>query len=136
MAIERIAFDQPWSAQSFARELSLPFSKTIVCVVNDSTREAVVGYLCRWLVADECHILNIAVDPRFRRHGVGEILMSEVIAEAIAKGATLISLEVRRSNLPARHLYRKCGFEDRRIRRRYYEGREDAIVMERRIDRH
>jgi len=134
-AIERLSFEQPWSIESFVHELSLPFSRTIVGLSNDDLRAEIIGYLCRWLVADECHILSVAVAPQFRRTGIGEILMGEVIAEAAAKGVAIITLEVRRSNLAARNLYRKLNFAERRVRKNYYGPGEDAIIMERRLNR-
>jgi ribosomal-protein-alanine N-acetyltransferase len=130
--IERLAFAHPWSAEAFIHELSLPFSRTIVSSVK-TTSELLTGFLCRWLVADECHILNVAVHPDYRRTGVATVLMREVITEATVKHAAIITLEVRRSNLAARGLYRNLMFEDRRIRKNYYGAGEDAIVMERRL---
>lgn len=86
--------------------------------------------MCRWLVADELHILNIAVHPRARRAGIGTVLMNEALSEAREKRIELLTLEVRRSNLAARRLYRKFNFEERRLRRNYYGVGEDALVME------
>lgn len=128
--IERLAFDHPWSLDSFVRELSLPFSRMIVASHNSGGEERLAGFLCRWLVTDECHILNVAVHPGMRRKGIAERMMSDVLAEAKARNASVISLEVRRSNLAARSLYRKFDFEERRLRRNYYGPGEDAIVME------
>src|SRR5579859_4796383 len=129
MTIERVAFDHPWSEESFVREFALPFSRTTIATATHAGK--IIGYLCRWLVADECHVLNVAVDPKFRRAGVGSGLMADVISEAELKGAEVITLEVRRSNVAARGLYRKLNFEERRLRRNYYGAGEDAIVMER-----
>jgi ribosomal-protein-alanine N-acetyltransferase len=128
--IERLAFDNPWSLDSFVRELSLPFSRLIVAAKTSNGEERLAGFLCRWLVTDECHILNVAVHPGQRRKGIAEQLMSNALAEAKAGKAQVITLEVRRSNLAARSLYRKFGFEERRLRRNYYGPGEDAIVME------
>ncbi len=133
--IERLSFAQPWSLASFRRELSLSFSRLILAVSdegNDGGR--IAGYLCRWLVAGESHILNIAAHPDFRRRGVGTALMAHAVAEAQTRKATLMILEVRRSNLEARSLYRKFGFEERRLRRNYYGPGEDALVMELLVD--
>ncbi len=132
--IERLAFPAPWSLRSFERELTLPFSRITVATLDEPGAQTPIGFLCRWLVADESHILNIAVHPDFRRRGVGSHLMNAAIAEAGAKRATIISLEVRRSNLAARSLYRKFEFEERRLRRHYYGPGEHAIVMERKLD--
>lgn len=134
-AIERLSFEQPWSLESFVHELALPFSRIIVGLSRDGAGAEIIGYLCRWLVADECHILSLAVAPQFRRTGIGEVLMGEAIAEAARKGVTIITLEVRRSNLAARNLYRKLNFAERRVRKNYYGPGEDAIIMERRLAR-
>jgi ribosomal-protein-alanine N-acetyltransferase len=130
--IERLSFAQPWSLNSFRRELSLSFSRLILAVAEDNLLDGrmVSGYLCRWLVADEYHVLNVAVHPDFRQRGIGEALMLAAISEARARKAHLMILEVRRSNLEARRLYRKLGFEERRLRRNYYGPGEDALVME------
>jgi len=132
--IERLSFDNPWSRDSFLRELSLPFSKTTVAITIDDSTEAITGYLCRWLVADECHILNIAVHPAARRARIGVRLMEEAIGEARREHARFVTLEVRRSNVAARGLYRKLEFEERRLRKNYYGSGEDAIVMELRLN--
>ena len=134
--IERASYSSPWSLKSFERELTLPFSRTMLATVDKPGAEAiapygsVAGFLCRWLVAEECHVLNIAVDPAFRRHGVGYFLLSSTIREAVSKQATFVTLEVRRANFAARQLYRKLHFEERRLRKHYYGPGEDAIVME------
>jgi len=133
--IERLAFENPWSRDSFLRELSLPFSRTTVAVRTSDATEVIAGYLCRWLVADECHILNVAVHPAVRRAGIAARLMDEAIAEAKREKARFVTLEVRRSNVAARSLYRKLHFEERRLRKNYYGSGEDAIVMELRLDR-
>ena len=135
LEIERLAFPQPWSLDSFKRELILPFSRIVVvdqvpARLCRPTRGQPAGFLCRWLVADECHILNVAVHPELRRGGIGMALMAEAINEAKAKNIRLVTLEVRRSNVAARSLYRKLNFEERRLRTNYYGPGEDAIVME------
>lgn len=105
----------------------------MVAITGDDETAAPAGYLCRWLVADECHVLNVAVHPEHRRFGLGAELLATAIVEARGKGADVVTLEVRRSNLAARCLYRKFDFEERRLRRHYYGPGEDAIVMELRL---
>jgi ribosomal-protein-alanine N-acetyltransferase len=132
--IERLAFPAPWTLASFQRELTLPFSRIMLAITGEGADPSIAGFLCRWLIADECHILNIAVHPDSRRLGIGSILMTEAINEAKATGTNVVTLEVRRSNLAARQLYRKFEFEERRLRRHYYGPGEDAIIMELRFD--
>lgn len=136
--IERLGFPTPWSLRSFERELTLPFSRITLATISQAEAKSIpayqatapAGFLCRWLVADECHVLNVAVHPDFRRRGVGSFLMNSAIAEAVAKQASCVTLEVRRANLGARQLYRRLNFEERRLRKHYYGPGEDAIVME------
>jgi [ribosomal protein S18]-alanine N-acetyltransferase len=138
--IERLAFPAPWTIASFQRELTLPFSRIMVALPEGSHEHdltaagSIAGYLCRWLIADECHVLNLAVDPKVRRLGIGSVLLTEAISEARSAEASVVTLEVRRSNLAARQLYRKFEFEERRLRRHYYGPGEDAIIMELRFD--
>jgi len=143
LEIERLAFPSPWTLASFERELTLPFSRVMVAIPYDDQptpgdgdphEHPIVGFLCRWLIADECHVLNIAVHPDSRRLGIGGVLITEAISEARTNGAGVVTLEVRRTNLPARQLYRKFDFEERRLRRHYYGPGEDAIIMELRFD--
>ncbi len=139
LEIERLSFPAPWSLASFQRELTLQFSRVIVAISeNGSGKTArdgpILGFLCRWLIADECHVLNVAVHPESRRLGIGALLINASVCEAKAEGAQLVTLEVRRSNLAARQLYRKFDFEERRLRRHYYGPGEDAIIMELRLD--
>ncbi len=132
--IERLAFPSPWTLASFERELTLPFSRIMLAIPAEAGAAPIAGFLCRWLIADECHVLNIAVHPDSRRLGIGTVLLGEAISEAKSAGAGVVTLEVRRSNLPARQLYRKFEFEERRLRRHYYGPGEDAIIMELRFD--
>jgi [ribosomal protein S18]-alanine N-acetyltransferase len=137
LELERLSFPQPWSLDSFKRELMLPFSRIIVAVSRQTghlapaeAEDRAIGFLCRWLVADECHILNVAVHRELRRGGIAMALMAEAINEAKAKNIRIVTLEVRRSNVAARSLYRKLNFEERRLRANYYGPGEDALVME------
>jgi ribosomal-protein-alanine acetyltransferase len=86
--------------------------------------DAVVGFLLWQAVAsDEAEILNLAVQPAFRRQG---------IALELLKGLSMprIFLEVRESNHAARALYLRAGFEECGLRKKYYDNpSEDGIVM-------
>ena len=81
-------------------------------------------------ILDEAYVTNVAVDPRFRRHGAGRLLMQALERAAIGRGAVTLSLEVRVSNQSAIHLYRSCGFEEIGVRRGMYEQpKEDGLIM-------
>lgn len=76
----------------------------------------------------EAEILTIAVAPEFRRHGVGSLLLDELIAVAREKGGEVIFLEVRSRDENARRFYEKHGFSNVGLRRGYYSD-DDAVVM-------
>ena len=81
-------------------------------------------------MVDEAHITTFAVDPRWRRRGVGERLLLALLDLSLARGAREATLEVRLSNMPARQLYEKYGFRPVGIRPRYYsDNGEDALIM-------
>lgn len=61
--------------------------------------------------------------------GIGEILLKELIAMAKETGLEILSLEVNSKNLGAIHLYKKLGFETIRVRKKYYHGIDDALIM-------
>lgn len=91
---------------------------------------SIVGFAGLWLMVDEAHITTIAVHPDYRGQGVGETLLSALIGIAYEIGARMVTLEVRVSNAVAQNLYRKYGFKEAGIRRRYYsDNHEDALIM-------
>jgi [ribosomal protein S18]-alanine N-acetyltransferase len=126
LAIEVRAFMQPWSRPFFEKELAAPQAGCTVAVEDD----VLVGYSVRWRIADEVHLLNVAVHPAQRGLGVGRRLVEAVVAEGRATGARVAYLEVRAGNVAARRLYRDLGFQDLGLRRGYYGVGQDAIVME------
>jgi len=135
MVIERAAFRHPWSPELFRRELEHDWSTILVAVepltsASGKGSERIVGFLIYWLVHDEVHILNVAVAPENRRNGIARMLMSETERRAHQASASLLTLEVRRSNLAALELYREFEYRAVGVRPNYYvdEG-EDAIVM-------
>jgi ribosomal-protein-alanine N-acetyltransferase len=90
----------------------------------------VVGYGGLWLMADEAHVTTIAVHPKYRGEGVGELLLLHMIDTAKGIPARWLTLEVRKSNEVAQALYRKYTFKEMGVRRRYYsDNGEDAVVM-------
>jgi len=125
LTIEQASFPSPWKPEFFLSELSNSYARLIVA----ERAGQVVGYFCRWLVADEVHILDVAVHPDYRRCGVGKVLLREILDEARQNGARSASLEVRVSNLPAIGLYQTFGFHQVALRQQYYENGEDAFLM-------
>lgn len=152
MRIERASFPSPWSEAGYRRELTQNnIARYFVLRHLDMTppsglsglvkrwwgrdapvRGEVIGYAGYWLHETEAHITTIAVAPEFRGQNLGEWLLLHVFADAIAHNIETITLEVRDTNVPARNLYAKYGFEVKQRRRRYYSDGEDALRMTRR----
>lgn len=126
--IEEACFAQPWSTESIRHDaLDNPISRWLA--LDDGTGE-ILAYAGMWLVLDEGHVLNVAVRPDVRRRGYGRLVFTSLIDTAMENGMTLMTLEVRRSNVAAQALYHACGFRDVGYRKRYYEdNREDALIM-------
>jgi len=132
LSIEKACFLSPWSRCAFENEMRAVYAFPMVMAQTDSPR--ILGYLCFWLVLDECHILNLAVHPACRRQGVASRMIRNLLEVCSRKRILTCHLEVRASNQIARTLYSKFGFEDQGIRKRYYpDTDEDALVMRRRI---
>lgn len=90
----------------------------------------IVGYAGMWIMVDEAHITTIAIREAWRGKGLGELLLASLIAAAAEAGAERVTLEVRVSNETAQNLYRKYGFRQEGLRRRYYsDNNEDAHIM-------
>jgi ribosomal-protein-alanine N-acetyltransferase len=90
----------------------------------------VVGYAGLMITVDDGHITTIAVDPAWQRHKLGSRLLLALARQAVGRGATSLTLEVRVGNRGAQELYRRFGFRPAGVRKNYYvETNEDALVM-------
>ncbi len=93
-------------------------------------RDLIVGFIGIWFIADEAHIVSLGVRPNDHRKGLGELLLLAAFREARRYGMREVTLEVRASNSPAQALYRKYGFREVGLRKRYYmDNGEDGIIM-------
>jgi ribosomal-protein-alanine N-acetyltransferase len=124
--IERLSFSMPWSETSFRSEIYSRYSITRVAELNG----IIVGYVCVKHVADECHLLDLAVHPAYRKRGIATVLLDNVIQELRVEGCRFFYLEVRASNYAAKKLYEKFGFNMVGVRKGYYVyPEEDAVIM-------
>lgn len=131
VAIEQEWAPTPWSASTFRNELDIPFSRALIAYPHGVPDEP-IGYLVRWLVAGEVHLLSIAVHSRERCRGVGAYMLDELLLEARAERAELVTLEVEAANETAVRLYKSRGFEEARRRKNYYGEGRDALVLDHR----
>lgn len=126
LEIEQASFPTPWSRNMFEGELVRSDRVWVVAECG----ERLLGYAGGLLMADEAHVMNIAVRSDERRMGVGAALLSRVVEEAMGRGAHRATLEVREHNEAAIALYEMAGFHDVGKRPGYYsETREAAVIM-------
>lgn len=128
-AIDRLSFPTPARPGTYEHELTqqnVPVSYQVLLA-----NETLVGYAGFWLQGgNEAHLMTIATHPAWRRRGLGELLLLNLLYQAQQKEAALVTLEVRRSNLAAQALYHKYAFVIAGERRRYYrDNNEDALIM-------
>ena len=127
LRIEAMVYPRPWSLSLFMSELALRSTRAYWVARVDG---AVVGYCGLMVTGEDGHVTTLAVDPAVHRRGIGTRLLLALAGEAIRRGATGLTLEVRMSNKAAQDLYRKFGFRPAGVRRNYYvETNEDAPVM-------
>ena len=125
IGIERRVFPTPWSLAMFVLELS---KQSGICLAAISEQKLLAYLICSrydtvW------HIMNVAVDVDQQRRGLASALLAELYERA-GDGNARYTLEVRRSNAVAIHLYEREGFRAAGMRRRYYQDNgEDALVM-------
>jgi ribosomal-protein-alanine acetyltransferase len=118
---------QPWPARLFEKELRLAEAR--LWVARKGARR--IGFLAVRRVADEVHVLSVAVDPAQRRRGVARALLEAALCNEAASGAHAALLEVRVSNHAARAFYASTEFVAVGRRPRYYANGEDALLMTR-----
>jgi ribosomal-protein-alanine N-acetyltransferase len=131
-AVETAAYEFPWSRVIFQDCLRVGYC----CWVMERDR-VVAGYGVMAVAVGESHILNLCVHPSVQNLGLGRTLLEHLLDVSRRHKADCAYLEVRPSNIPARRLYARAGFEEVGMRRNYYParlGREDAIIMAKSLD--
>ena len=128
MPIEQQVYPRPWTAQVFVEELEqarVGKRHYLVGTIGDE----LVGYGGLLYVENDAHVTNIAVHPMWRSRGIATELLLDLAWEANRRGCEAMTLEVRHTNVAAQQLYRRFGFVPAGVRKKYYENRDDAIVM-------
>ena len=128
--IERRVFPTPWSLAMFVLELS---KQSGICLAASTQLENGERRLLAYLICSRYdtvwHVMNVAVDSEQQRRGITSALLADLY-ERVGDSQARFTLEVRRSNSVAIHLYEREGFRAAGIRRRYYQDNgEDALVM-------
>jgi ribosomal-protein-alanine N-acetyltransferase len=133
VAIMDAAFDdrfgESWTRSQCAGILPMP---GVTMTLARNQQDKAVGFSLQRIIAGEGELLLLAVDPNFRRRGIGWSLLQKFIEEARDSGSGRVHLEVRDGN-PAVLMYRSAGFKAVGRRRKYYHGRTggqfDALTL-------
>ena len=124
IAIENFAFNKPWTKNQFKNDiLSYTDSENWVYIMD----ELVTGYIFGWIIHDEFHLNNIAVNKQFQGKGLGGKLLAEVIHYVKAKNGKLVFLEVMHDNESAIRLYEQNGFISVGKRKDYTKGKHAIL---------
>lgn len=124
--LEKLCFQDPWSEKSIASELGNKLSLWLVAMDG----QKVVGYVGSQTVLGETDMMNIAVDPNYRRQGIANQLILTLIQQLSVRDSHSLMLEVRVSNEPAISVYRNLAFAEVGIRKNYYRNpKEDALIL-------
>ena len=129
--VDDSCFESPWSLKAFESELENPIAFYFVAVKDDE----VIGYCGYWWTFGEAQITNVAVSPEYRQKGIASALMDEMINHCREMDVFSITLEVRVSNNAAISMYEKYGFERVGLRPKYYNNKEDALLMTKEIEK-
>lgn len=120
--IERACFAHPWSKDDLESQIDLETSHFLVAEVDG----VVAGYMGLQVFSGEGYVTNVAVLPSYRNKGIAQALINAQLKNQM----DFITLEVRKSNVPAINLYTKMGFENMGVRPRFYSDPvEDAVIM-------
>jgi len=131
LEIESCSFFSPWTRTLFEEDLTNPHSRIFLLKHREEGRDAIIGYICLWLVSDEAHILKIAVRPAARRKGFASALLQFALDYSYQRSMVKAFLEVREHNQPARCFYGKFGFSLLGVRPGYYQDtKENALILQ------
>ena len=119
-------FDNFWSYNILKQELENGKSKHFVAKQENE----IVGFAGILLIIDQVNIMNIVVKKDKRNFGIGSLLLEEIIRYSKIHNATSITLEVNEKNIAAIKLYKKYGFKQVGLRRKYYNNEDNAILMD------
>jgi ribosomal-protein-alanine N-acetyltransferase len=135
LAVEEACFSAPWTRKMLEGELSgNPFAHFLVARrrhEEEASKQAILGYLCYWIVFEEVRLMNLAVIESMRHRGIARSLVSTALQTGVSQSAHRAVLEVRASNRAAQALYQGFGFSQTAVRPKYYTNPvEDAVLME------
>lgn len=133
LPIEHLSSLSPWSKDMFYEEMLNPLSHCYIIRIKNVCHQPLIGYLCFRNVNDESDLLNICVHPEYRNLGIGKYLLQYYIDDGIKNGIKTFYLDVNVSNESALHLYRSFSYIPCGLRKAFYQGIHDALLMIKKI---
>jgi len=131
--LEATSFSAPWSEETFRTLLGRPAAVLRVLELEHE----IVAYAVLWCIQDQGELANIAVQPSHRGKGLGSLLLDHLLSLSRERGVEDLFLEVRESNVVAREMYLRRGFDEVGRRADYYdEPAEDALVLRLKLRKH
>ncbi len=123
----------PWSKNMFIDEMRNASAFCFVIKKEDGSEQPVMGFICFRNMAEESELLKIYVHPDHRKLGVGKKLMEFYIDFSRQRGIRTFYLEVYSSNHSAIHLYQLFSYQPSGMRRKFYQGKFDALLMTKKL---
>lgn len=127
-----IDFDDFWNYNILSKELE---NENSYYIVAKDMQEQIVGFAGIQFVLNEADITNIVTKKNLRNCGIATKLMQELINDCKQKNVETISLEVNENNKFAIKLYEKFSFKEIGQRKKYYNGKDTAIIMELKLEK-
>ena len=131
--IENNSYGYPWSEKIFNDCLKNNYFCRVLILDN-----ILIWFLISSIIQDECHIMNLCVDIKYRGSGYGRFMLNKLHNEIKNHNFKIVFLECRPSNKSAMSLYKSEGYNEVGIRRNYYpapNGYEDAIMLAKNVEK-
>jgi ribosomal-protein-alanine N-acetyltransferase len=131
--IESSSSFHPWSKNMFFEEMKNSNSYCFIIQMNEVPKYRVIGFICFRNLGEDSELLNICVHPQYRRLGIGKRLMQFYIDFCQKMAIKTFYLEVNVANQPAIHLYQCFFYQSSGMRKRFYQGKFDALLMTKKV---
>lgn len=125
IAIERSAYDNPWTYGNFKDSIENPNTLASVIILDNK----IIGYFVATVAFDASDLLNICIHPLQQRRGLGQQLFQNFAKQVKNQGVDQVFIEVKESNKSALVFYQRLGFEEIDQRKKYYSNGENAKIL-------
>ncbi len=126
MKLENSLYKTPWNEKMMVEELT---TNKYAYIFILEEKNLIIGFYGIWIVNDYATVTKVSIMKELQGHGLGKVLMNDMIDRCQKANVVVIDLEVRKSNLSAISLYKSFDFVEVGIRKGYYSDGEDAIAM-------